>query len=67
LSPLIGEKIYAIAFLEGAKIYRDPQLSYAVDANAGVVVNTFIGPILFGGAYGNRGHSKIYVTLGRIF
>jgi NTE family protein len=67
LSPLIGEKIYAIAFLEGAKIYRDPQLNYAVDANAGIVVNTLLGPILFGGAFGNRGHNKMYVTLGRIF
>jgi NTE family protein len=67
LNPLIGDKIYAIAFLEGAKIYGNPQVNSAMDANAGVVVTTFLGPVLVGGAWGESGHRKIYFTLGRIF
>jgi NTE family protein len=67
LNPLVGNQVYAIAFLEGARIYGSPQLNNAMDVNAGVVVNTFIGPILFGGAVGESGHRKLYFTLGRIF
>jgi NTE family protein len=68
LNPLVGGSIYALAFAEVAKIYRSPQkLNIPIDANAGVVVNTLIGPVFFGGAYGDRGHHKIYFKLGRIF
>lgn len=68
LNPLIGDKIYWLAFLEAAKITRSPQgLNWATDANTGIVVNTFLGPIFMGGAYGNRGHTAVYFKLGRIF
>ncbi len=68
LNPLVGSSIYALAFVETAKIYRSPQrLNMPIDANAGVVVNTFIGPLFFGAAYGDRGHYKVYFKLGRIF
>jgi NTE family protein len=67
LNPLVGDKVYAIAFLEGARIYGNPLVNSAMDANAGVVVSTFIGPILLGGAVGESGHRKLYFTLGRIF
>ncbi len=67
LNPFMGNKVYAIAFLEGAKIYDNPQMNSAMDVNAGMVVETRIGPVLIGGAVGESGHRKIYFTLGRIF
>ena len=68
LNPLIGEKIYALAILESSKIFRSLQrLNLPFDANLGVDVNPFIGPIFLGGAYGDRGHPKLYFKVGRIF
>jgi NTE family protein len=67
ISPLIGEKISLIAFLEGGKVYGNPHVNAVGDLNAGLVVSTFVGPILFGGAAGNSGHRKLYFSLGRIF
>ena len=68
LSPLFGEKIYALAFYEVAKTYGGtPPSRLPTDVNGGLIVNTLFGPVFLGGAYGDTGHSKIYFQVGRIF
>lgn len=65
---LLGDKIFAIGFYEIAKPYGGYSPSKLPnDVNGGLIVNTFLGPILIGGAWGDTGHHKIYFELGRIF
>jgi NTE family protein len=37
------------------------------DVAAGVVTETFIGPLLIGGSLGDTGHRKWFFQLGRVF
>jgi NTE family protein len=68
VNPLLGEKIFAIGFYEIAKPYGGYSPSRLPnDINGGLIVNTLLGPILVGGAWGDTGHHKIYFELGRIF
>jgi len=68
LSPLFGEKIYGLGFYELGKTYGgvDPS-RLPTDVNVGIVVNSLLGPLFVGGAYGDTGHQKIYFQVGRIF
>ena len=65
---MFGEKIYGLGFYELGKTYGgvDPS-RLPTDVNAGIVVNTLLGPLFVGGAYGDTGHKKIYFQIGRIF
>ena len=68
LPPLLGDKIYALTYFEIAKAYGGNSPSrLPTDVNSGVVINSLIGPLFLGGAYGDTGHRKIYFQLGRIF
>jgi NTE family protein len=68
LPPLLGDKIYGLAYYEIAKAYGGNSPSrLPMDVNSGVVINSLIGPLFLGGAYGDTGHRKIYFQLGRIF
>ena len=70
LSPLLGNNVYLIADYEIGKAYgpvnqTDSRLPN--DFNAAVLVQSFIGPVVFGGSVGDRGHHKFYFQLGRYF
>jgi NTE family protein len=68
LPPIVGEKLYAIGGLEGGKVYGLSNVSsLPTDAFGGLIVNTFFGPVLVGGAYGATGHHKVFFRLGRVF
>ena len=68
LPPLLGDYVYAIAASEIAKVYYLPHVSsLPADVSGALVVNTFLGPVLVGGAYGATGHQKFFFRLGRIF
>jgi hypothetical protein len=68
LPALIGDSLYFYTSYEIAKTYGEPMApSLPVDGVAAVVVNTFIGPILFGGSVGNNDHHKIFFQIGRLF
>jgi NTE family protein len=75
LPPIIGEKLYAIGGYEVGKTYglfnvSSPPTdvsSLPTDAFGGLIVNTFLGPVLIGGAYGATGHHKVFFRLGRVF
>jgi NTE family protein len=70
LSPLLGNNVYLVADYEIGKAYgavngTDSHLPN--DFNAAVLVQSFIGPVVFGGSVGDRGHHKFYFQLGRLF
>lgn len=76
LSPLLGGSITLFGMYEGGKAYKplnplsptqDLPTRFSQDFNAGVILNTFMGPILFGGAIGNNDHHKFYFQLGQYF
>jgi NTE family protein len=68
LPPIMGDKLYAIAEIEGGKAYGIPKVSsLPMDGLGGLVVNTIFGPLLVGGSYGATGHHKVFFMLGRIF
>jgi NTE family protein len=70
LSPLLGNNVYLVTDYEIGKAYgtvnqTDSRLPN--DFNAAVLVQSFIGPVVFGGSIGDRGHRKFYFQLGRLF
>lgn len=70
LSPFLGNNVYLITAYEVGKAYgavnaTDSRLP--MDFNAAVLVQSFIGPIVFGGSVGDRDHHKFYFQLGRYF
>lgn len=68
LTPLIGRNLYLIANYEIGKAYFGNFASdLPMDGNVAVLVQTFLGPVVFGGAVGDRGHSKFYFKVGRYF
>ena len=70
LSPLLGENVYLVTAYELGKAYSAVNASgshLSNDFNAAVLVQSFIGPIVFGGSVGDRGHHRFYFQLGRLF
>ena len=70
LTPLLGNNVYLVTDYEIGKAYgavnqTDSRLPN--DFNAAVLVQSFIGPVVFGGSIGDRGHHKFYFQLGRLF
>jgi NTE family protein len=71
LSPLVGGKVLLFAGADVSKAYGYPPASKVSrlpsDGAVGILVNTLIGPIVVGGAIGDRGHHKIFFELGRAY
>ena len=68
LPPLIGDKIYASGWYQLGKMYGSSDLpKHPMDASAGLVVKTLLGPIFLGGSWGSNGHHKLYFGLGALF
>jgi NTE family protein len=68
LPPLAGKKVYAIAGYEFGKMYGFPNASrFPNDFALGVLAETAVGPLVFGGSVGDSGHRKWFFQLGRVF
>jgi len=70
LSPFLGDNVYLVTAYELGKAYSAVNASDSRlpnDFNAAVLVQSFIGPIVFGGSVGDRGHHRFYFQLGRFF
>jgi NTE family protein len=66
LPALIGGKIMLIGGVDIAKAYDLPDASHhPSDAVAGMVINTFLGPLLVGGSVGDSGHRKLFFQFGK--
>jgi NTE family protein len=68
LPPFVGRKIYAVAFYDFGKMYGDIKESkFPNDVAAGVIAETFVGPLFVGGSAGDTGHYKWFFQVGRVF
>jgi NTE family protein len=68
LPPLAGKKVYAIGAYEFGKMYGFPGASkFPNDVAIGVLAETAVGPLVFGGSVGDSGHRKWFFQLGRVF
>jgi len=65
LPPLIGHKAFFTSSYEVGKAYGASRLPN--DGSVGLVVETLLGPVFFGGAVGDSGHRRVYFNLGRFF
>jgi len=68
LSPLLGGKIYAIAWFDAGGAYMDfksPVVQY--QGSAGLMMDTKLGPMALIGAAGKGGRGKIYFSFGKFF
>ena len=62
--------VYLVTSYELGKAYSTVNASHSGlsnDFNAAVLVQSFIGPVVFGGSVGDRGHHRFYFQLGRFF
>ena len=70
-SPLLGGSMSVFGMYEVADAYHPPLSPSAPtlpqDFNGGIIIQTPLGPIVFGGAVGNGDHHKFYFQLGRYF
>lgn len=68
LPPLVGKRVFAFGSYEVAKMYGSPvESKFPNDFAAGVLAETVLGPVLFGGSVGDTGHRKWFFQLGRVF
>jgi NTE family protein len=71
LSPLLGGKVLLFGGTDVGKAYYEEAASkisrLPSDGSVGILVNTLLGPIAFGGAIGDRGHHKFFFELGRAY
>jgi NTE family protein len=66
LPALIGGKVLLMGGVDVAKAYYLPNKpDLPLDGWAGLVVNTFLGPMLIGGSVGDSGHRKFFVQFGK--
>jgi NTE family protein len=65
---LIGGRIYGALWYEGgSSFFRRSDLKYRDDVAGAVVLDTLLGPLTIGGAWGKGGTGKIFFSLGRFF
>lgn len=69
LPTFVGKSVYLMGFGEVGKMYGDPLGAPRLsgDGAAGVMADTFAGPIFIGGSVGDSGHHKWFFQLGRVF
>ncbi len=68
LPPLLGNRVFANVAYEFADAYGAPGASrFPTDGSIGLVIETVLGPLVFGGSYGDTGHHKVWFQLGRFF
>ena len=65
---ILGTRLYGAGWVQMGKMYGSPLYpGVAASAAGAVLVRTFIGPVYLGGAYGDRGHGRVFVGVGRFF
>jgi NTE family protein len=61
-------KWYALGFVQAGRVFHATTTDRSgVDATAGLVADTFMGPIVLGASVGDAGHRKMFISIGRIF
>lgn len=64
----LGQGLYAVFGYEAGEIWSpENRAILRQDGTAGLLANTPLGVITVGGAVGDAGHRKVFITLGRLF
>ncbi len=66
-SELLSAKTYLFGIYAAGRDFGEPRAIYPQNLTAGVLIETVVGPVLLGGSYGDRGHQRFLIQLGRIF
>ena len=68
LPQIIGGRIYLGGWYEGGSAFqRRSELNYKSDFSGGFIMETVLGPITFGGAWGEGSRGKVFFSFGRLF
>jgi NTE family protein len=68
LSPLAGGRVMLFGGADISKAYYLEHVSHLPsDGSAGIVINTLLGPVVFGAAIGDAGHYKFFFEIGRAY
>jgi len=68
LPGFLGRKIYAGGWYEGGEVFiQRANRNYLNDVSGALVFETFLGPATIGGAWGEGGRGKFFISLGRFF
>jgi NTE family protein len=68
LPGLLGQKVYFGGWYEaGSTFERLHDARYRQSLSVGLLADTTLGPVIFGAAWGDAGHSRLFITLGRPF
>lgn len=67
-APLTIGRMYLFGAVEAGKMYGVPETTaLPMDATAGFLMRTMLGPLFLGGSIGDAGHRKLFFQLGRFF
>jgi NTE family protein len=67
-APLTIGRMYLFGAVEAGKMYGARNATkLPIDATAGFLVRTMLGPLFLGGSIGDAGHRKLFFQLGRFF
>lgn len=65
---LLGGKLYGAVWYEGGStFFLRTEAKYQNDVAAALVLDTILGPLTVGAAWGNSGNEKVFFSLGRFF
>ncbi|MCX6595444.1 MAG: patatin-like phospholipase family protein [Acidobacteria bacterium] len=67
LPVFFGKRVYALGQYEVGKAWGRQSTRLPTNGTVGVVMETLLGPVLFGGSVGESGHRKWFFQLGRFF
>jgi NTE family protein len=63
-----GRSVFAGGWYDGGSAFDDlDKARYNLSGTGGLLVETRLGPVFFGGSWGEGGRGKFYFALGRIF
>ena len=68
LPRILGTRVYLGGWYEGGSAFlRRSELNFRSDIAGGVILETGLGPMTLGGAWGEGGRSKVFFSFGRLF
>ena len=68
LPAFLGKKIYVGGWYEGGQVFINrANTNYLNDVTGAFVLETLLGPATIGGAWGEGGRGKFFISIGRLF
>ncbi|MGE5112342.1 MAG: patatin-like phospholipase family protein [Acidobacteriaceae bacterium] len=68
LPPMSGKNLYLTSGLEvGKAFYTGTVSSLPMDLRVAIIAQTLLGPVQVGTAFGDTGHRKFFLQIGRVF